>query len=69
MSTLPRAAAAIFITAQEILVDHASYPTPTIAKNSHLYRPLGLGFANLQPADVDGGFLTTATLVVELRDH
>eukprot|EP00475_Leptophrys_vorax_P021662 TRINITY_DN29429_c0_g1_i2.p1 TRINITY_DN29429_c0_g1~~TRINITY_DN29429_c0_g1_i2.p1 ORF type:complete len:621 (-),score=36.29 TRINITY_DN29429_c0_g1_i2:9-1682(-) len=42
-----RAAAAIFITAQEILVDHASYPTPTIAKNSHLYRPLGLGFANL----------------------
>ncbi len=42
-----RAAAAVFITAQEILVDHASYPTPTIAKNSHLYRPLGLGFANL----------------------
>ncbi|MEI8382254.1 MAG: vitamin B12-dependent ribonucleotide reductase [Planctomycetota bacterium] len=42
-----RAAAAVFITAQEILVDHASYPTPTIAKNSHLYRPLGLGYANL----------------------
>lgn len=42
-----RAAASIFITAQEILVDNASYPTPTIAKNSHLYRPLGLGFANL----------------------
>ena len=42
-----RAAASVFITAQEILVDRASYPTPLIAKNSHLYRPLGLGYANL----------------------
>ncbi len=42
-----RGAAAIFLTAQEILVDHASYPTPAIAENSHLYRPLGLGFANI----------------------
>ena len=42
-----RSAAAVFITAQEILVDHASYPTPDIAENSHLYRPLGLGYANL----------------------
>jgi ribonucleoside-diphosphate reductase alpha chain len=42
-----RRAAAIFITAQEILVDHASYPTPAIAENSHRFRPLGLGFANL----------------------
>ena len=42
-----RRACAIFITAQEILVDHASYPTPTIAENSHLFRPLGLGYANL----------------------
>ncbi len=42
-----RRAAAIFITAQEILVDHASYPTPAIAENSHMYRPLGLGYANL----------------------
>jgi ribonucleoside-diphosphate reductase alpha chain len=42
-----RAAAAIFITAQEILVDHASYPTPNIAENSHRFRPLGLGYANL----------------------
>ena len=33
--------------AQEILVDSASYPTEKIAKNSHDYRPLGLGFANL----------------------
>ena len=35
------------IMAQEILVDNASYPTPAIAKNSHEYRPLGLGYANL----------------------
>jgi ribonucleoside-diphosphate reductase alpha chain len=33
--------------AQEILVDNASYPTERIAKNSHDYRPLGLGYANL----------------------
>jgi ribonucleoside-diphosphate reductase alpha chain len=42
-----RAAARIFITAQEILVDHASYPTERIAANSHKFRPLGLGYANL----------------------
>jgi ribonucleoside-diphosphate reductase alpha chain len=33
--------------AQEIIVDSASYPTERIAKNSHDFRPLGLGFANL----------------------
>jgi len=37
----------IFIIAQEILVDSASYPSGRIAENSHLYRPLGLGYANL----------------------
>ncbi len=37
----------IFIIAQEILVGSASYPTEEIATNSHLYRPLGLGYANL----------------------
>ena len=41
------AACKVMITAQEILVDNASYPTPAIAKNSHEYRPLGLGYANL----------------------
>ncbi len=41
------AACRVFFIAQEILVDHASYPTQQIAVNSHLYRPLGLGFANL----------------------
>ncbi|MEO8099108.1 MAG: vitamin B12-dependent ribonucleotide reductase [Acidobacteriota bacterium] len=35
------------IIAQEILVGNAAYPTEKIAKNSHDYRPLGLGYANL----------------------
>ena len=37
----------VLITAQEILVDHAGYPRPSIARNSSRFRPLGLGFANL----------------------
>ena len=37
----------ILITAQEIIVDNASYPTPAITRNSHDFRPLGLGYANL----------------------
>ena len=53
----------ITITAQEILVDNASYPTPKIAENSHNFRPLGLGYANLGallmslalPYDSEGG--------------
>ncbi len=42
-----RFAAKVTITAQEILVDNASYPTPKIEENSHKFRPLGLGYANL----------------------
>ncbi|EMI21935.1 vitamin B12-dependent ribonucleotide reductase [Rhodopirellula maiorica SM1] len=42
-----RAASRLFFIAQEILVDHASYPTEPIARNSHKYRPLGLGYSNL----------------------
>ena len=42
-----RYAARLTITAQEILVDNASYPTPRIEENSHRFRPLGLGYANL----------------------
>src|SRR5216110_3819198 len=37
----------VTITAQEILVDNASYPTDKIKENSHNFRPLGLGYANL----------------------
>src|SRR5687767_14857001 len=58
-----RAACRVMITAQEILVDNSSYPTKAIEKNSHAYRPLGLGYANLGallmsrglPYDSDGG--------------
>ncbi|MCP3981743.1 MAG: vitamin B12-dependent ribonucleotide reductase [bacterium] len=53
----------VTIAAMEIWVDNASYPTPAIEKNSHDYRPLGLGFANLgallmsrgQPYDSEEG--------------
>ena len=53
----------VTITAQEILVDNAGYPTERIKQNSHDYRPLGLGYANLGallmslalPYDSDGG--------------
>ena len=60
----------VFITAQEILVDNASYPTPSIGRNSHDYRPLGLGYANLGallmsrglPYDSDAGRDYSATI-------
>src|SRR5690349_2268219 len=42
-----RHAVDVMITAQEILVDFAGYPTESISRNSHDYRPLGLGYANL----------------------
>ncbi len=42
-----RHAISVVITAMEILVDNSGYPTENIAKNSHDYRPLGLGYANL----------------------
>ena len=44
------------ITAQEILVDNASYPTKEIAENSHIFRTLGLGFANLGSLVMSYGF-------------
>ncbi|MFP4052351.1 MAG: vitamin B12-dependent ribonucleotide reductase [Phycisphaerae bacterium] len=58
-----RAAVRTFVIAQEILVDHASYPGERICRNSHDFRPLGLGYANLGammmslglPYDSDGG--------------
>ena len=42
-----RHACRVFFIAQEILVDLSSYPTASVAQNSHDYRPLGLGYANL----------------------
>lgn len=40
-------ASAVLITAMEIIVGNSSYPTEKIAQNSHLFRPLGIGYANL----------------------
>ena len=51
-----KAAVRIYITAQEILVDNASYPTKEIAENSHIFRTLGLGFANLGSLIMSYGF-------------
>ena len=51
-----KAAVRIFITAQEILVDNASYPTKKIAENSHIFRTLGLGYANLGSLIMSYGF-------------
>ncbi len=42
-----RHAISVLITAMEILVDNSGYPTESISRNSHDYRPLGLGYANL----------------------
>jgi len=50
-----KAACRVTITAQEILVDNASYPTPAIERNSHDFRPLGLGYANLGVLLMDRG--------------
>ena len=50
-----RAAIRTFATAMEILVDFSSYPTAEIARNSHDYRPLGLGYANLGTLLMVGG--------------
>jgi ribonucleoside-diphosphate reductase alpha chain len=65
-----RHACRMFFIAQEILVDLSSYPTEPIAKNSHDYRPLGLGYANLGsllmswgvPYDSDEGRSIAASL-------
>ena len=65
------------ITAMEVLVDSASYPTPKIGKNSHEYRPLGLGYANLGallmarglPYDSEPGRAYAAALTAILCGH
>jgi ribonucleoside-diphosphate reductase alpha chain len=65
-----RQACRVFLMAQEILVDLSSYPTAGIAKNSHDFRPLGLGYANLGsllmqmgvPYDSDKGRTIAAAL-------
>ncbi len=59
-----------FITSMELLVDGSSYPTEKIAQNSHDFRPLGLGYANLGallmsfglPYDSDEGRAVSAAI-------
>jgi ribonucleoside-diphosphate reductase alpha chain len=72
-----RHAIEIFFVAQEILVDLSSYPTKNIAQNSHDYRPLGLGYANLGtvlmlqgiPYDSDKGRAIAGALTAILCGH
>lgn len=72
-----RHAIEIFFMAQEILVDFSSYPTQHITQNSHDYRPLGLGYANLGtllmvlgiPYDSDEGRAIAAALTSILCGH
>lgn len=72
--TAYRHAIGVVTTAMEIIVDAAGYPTEQIAKNSHDYRPLGLGYANLGallmdrglPYDSDAGRAYAATLTAIL---
>ena len=72
-----KAAVRIFITAQEILVDNASYPTKDIAENSHIYRTLGLGYANLGslcmsyglPYDSDEGRALAGAITAIMTGH
>ncbi len=67
----------IIISAQEILVDNAGYPTPAIEKNSHDYRPLGMGYANLGallmarglPYDSDEGRNLAAAISALMSGH
>ena len=66
-----RFAAKVTITAQEILVDNASYPTPKIEENSHRFRPLGLGYANLGALLMNRGLAYDSERGPQLRggDH
>ncbi len=72
-----RHACRIFIIAQEILVGMSSYPTERIAENSHKFRPLGLGYANLGtllmlkgiPYDSDEGRAWAAALTAIMCGH
>lgn len=72
-----RKAVEITILAQEILVDNARYPTEKIAKNSHIFRPLGLGFANLGallmsrglPYDSDEGRAYAGAITAIMAGH
>ncbi len=66
-----------FVIAQEIIVDNASYPRDKITWNSHLYRPLGLGYTNLGavlmtrslPYDSDAGRAYASAITAIMTGH
>ncbi|MBP7275127.1 MAG: vitamin B12-dependent ribonucleotide reductase, partial [Kiritimatiellae bacterium] len=72
-----KSAVECFLTAQEIIIDNASYPTAQIAQMSHQYRPLGLGFANLGsllmalglPYDSDRGRAMAGAITAIMHCH
>ena len=72
-----KAAVRIFVTAQEIIVDNASYPTRDITENSHIFRTLGLGYANLGslimsyglPYDSDAGRALAGAITAIMTGH
>jgi ribonucleoside-diphosphate reductase alpha chain len=72
-----RQAIAVMITAQEIIVGNAGYPTPRIAENANKYRALGLGYANLGallmslglPYDSDDGRAYAAAVTALMTGH
>jgi len=72
-----KAAVRLFITAQEILIDNASYPTKEIAENSNIFRTLGLGYANLGslimsyglPYDSDQGRALAGAITAIMTGH
>ncbi len=72
-----RQAIAVMITAQEIIVGNAGYPTPKIAENANKYRALGLGYANLGallmslglPYDSDAGRAYAGAVTALMTGH
>ncbi|UYP18339.1 vitamin B12-dependent ribonucleotide reductase [Rhodococcus sp. Z13] len=72
-----RHAVAVMLTAQEILVGRADYPTERIAETSRRFRQLGLGYANLGallmasglPYDSDAGRATAAAITALMTGH
>ncbi|MDI6857589.1 MAG: vitamin B12-dependent ribonucleotide reductase [Dehalococcoidia bacterium] len=72
-----RQAVAVMITAQEIIVGNAAYPTPKIAENAERFRALGLGYANLGallmalglPYDSDAGRAFAAAVTALMTGH
>ncbi|WP_231912040.1 vitamin B12-dependent ribonucleotide reductase [Rhodococcus sp. HS-D2] len=72
-----RHSVAVMLTAQEILVGRADYPTERIGETSRRFRQLGLGYANLGallmasglPYDSEAGRATAAAITALMTGH